>query len=381
MKILIISPFFYPHTGGSQQYMEELHVNLLQQHPDYQIDVIAYNTDNSPEFEEYRGMKIYRLPCIQVLPGQFAIPNYFKLWKLIKNLHQSNHYDYINANTRFFDSAWWTPWIGHTFGVKTILTDHCADYPTHKNSLVTWIARTIDKYFVPLFIRHFDLIVATNQSTHIFLQKMGMKNIHVVYGGVDTDIFKPRSVVKKRSVESIAAPFDESQLIVTFVGRMIYSKGPQLLFEIGKQMIQKYPHVHLIFAGNGKMYDHLHTSTEKNIYFLGRQNKQQIAHLLQNTDILVHPSLHNEGFPNVLLEAGASGCAVVATDQGGTKEIIKNKKTGLLVQPNKEDIANALEFLINEPSQKYSYQQAIRKHIETNFDWKGIARVYNKLLT
>jgi glycosyltransferase involved in cell wall biosynthesis len=69
-----------------------------------------------------------------------------------------------------------------------------------------------------------------------------------------------------------------------------------------------------------------------------------VAHYLALADILVHPS-HREGFPNVLLEAGAMQVPIICSDIIGNSDIVTNKKTGLIFPvKNKEFLKDALEF-------------------------------------
>lgn len=69
-----------------------------------------------------------------------------------------------------------------------------------------------------------------------------------------------------------------------------------------------------------------------------------VAHYLALADVLVHPS-HREGFPNVLLEAGAMQVPIICSDIIGNTDIVTNKKTGLVFPvKNKEFLKDALEF-------------------------------------
>jgi glycosyltransferase involved in cell wall biosynthesis len=69
-----------------------------------------------------------------------------------------------------------------------------------------------------------------------------------------------------------------------------------------------------------------------------------VAHYLALADVLVHPS-HREGFPNVLLEAGAMQVPIICSDIIGNTDIVTNKKTGLVFPvKNKEVLKDALEF-------------------------------------
>jgi len=367
MRILLITPYFYPHKGGSQQYAEELHYHLMKADPSVKVDVLTYNTDHAKEVEEYRGFTIYRVPCVQILPGQFAIPNYFKLRKLLNKLFGQNHYDFINSHTRFFESSWWAPYVARHFKTKSVLTDHCAFHPVHPSKFVSFIAKTVDKTIAPFVSIKYDVVTVTNRATYDFAKYLKMKDPQIIYGGVDTDYFKPQ-------------PKKGRTITVTFLGRMIQSKGPQLLYEAAKNILKTYRNVEFIFAGGGPMFNHLTIQPYNHITFLGSIEKKEIANLLKKTDILVHPSLHHEGFPNVLLEAGASGCAIIATDKGGSREIVLPGKTGILIEPSIAQIKHALEILLDDPKKREALSSNIRRHIEEKFNWNKIVRDYQKLI-
>lgn len=380
MRILLVTPYFYPHKGGSQQYALELHAFLMEADPKIKVDVLCYNTDNALAVEKYRGMTIYRIPCLQILPGQFALPNYFVLAKTIHSLFKKKKYRFINSHTRFFESSWWVPFVAKYFNTKSVLTDHCANHPTHPSQLVNGIAAAVDKLWIPFITRLYDVITVTNQATYDFTINLGMKIPVLIYGGVDTTSFKPAPKAIKRTIPGINRTFSTSDTLVTFVGRMIPSKGPQLLFQTAKNITKQYPRVSFIFAGNGKMYDQLASQGNKQIIFLGSREQKQVAELLSKSNILVHPSLHHEGFPNVLAEAGASGCAVIATDMGGSREIILDGKTGLIVKPQVKSIQKALETLLKDKKKQRKLGQNARIWIKQQYDWKKIVKDYRKLI-
>lgn len=380
MKILVVTPYFYPHKGGSQQYAEELHYHLMQSDPSVSVDVLCYNTDKAKSIEKkYRGFTIYRIPCWQPLKGQFAIPNYLELIKTLRKLHKKNRYDIINSHTRFFESSWWVPFAAKMLKSKSLLTDHCAHHPTHTSSLVNFIAKNVDNYLVPLISRFYDSITVTNKATFEFLTSLGISKPTIIYGGVDTKFYSESKRQKLRNIPKINIKLDEKDLLITFVGRMIHSKGPHLLYDAVKNIISENKNIKVVFAGDGEMLKGLSKNTIKNIYFTGSLDRDDIAKLLSNTDILVHPSLHHEGFPNVLLEAGSAKCAVIATDQGGTKELIENMSTGLLVNPEKKYLEEAIRKLISDSKLRLKLSRSLHKRIKSTYDWKIIIKEYKSL--
>ncbi len=380
MRILLVSPYFYPHKGGSQQYAEELHYTLMRQNKDVKVDVLCYNTDGAKRVEKYRGFTIYRIPTLQILPGQFALPNYIELIRTLKRLFKKNRYDLINSHTRFFETSWWTPWIAKTFKTKSVLTDHCSSHPVHESFLVNNISYVIDRFLVPSLIKPYDFITVTNQTTQKFLSRLGLKDTSVIYGGVNVKDFNKARHTKTRTLSFSNQTFGDTDIVVTFVGRMIYSKGPQILLEAALDILKTKKNMYVLFAGTGSEYKKLSQHENKRIIFLGSLNKTQVAELLSKTDILVHPSLHHEGFPNVLLEAAASKCAIIATDMGGTHEII-NKKTGILIKkPTVNSVKKALLIMLRSRSTRQKYADEARKWVVENYSWEKIARQYKEFI-
>ena len=101
---------------------------------------------------------------------------------------------------------------------------------------------------------------------------------------------------------------------------------------------------------------------------------------MQAADVLVLPS-HSEGRPNVVLEAQACGLPVVATRVGGTPELIRDGKTGLLVEPGAvAPLREALEALWKDGSLQRRMGEQARKHIETGeHSWEQSANALHAL--
>lgn len=102
------------------------------------------------------------------------------------------------------------------------------------------------------------------------------------------------------------------------------------------------------------------------VTFLG--NRADLKDVLATTDIFVLPSYYAEGMPKVLLEAAASGCAVVTTDHPGCRDAIVPEKTGLLVVPREvPSLANALMRLLQDRDLLVSMGKASRALAEERF--------------
>src|ERR1035437_2354910 len=184
-KILVITPFFYPHIGGSERYMEELYLFLRKKHPEIAVDVLCYNTNQVLPKENYQGMTIHRIPCLNILKDQFSLPNPLALLQfLFKN---KNQYDLIHCSTRFFDSSWWAPFYAKFTKTSVILTDHCADYPTSGTWLINLVIRLLENTVVRFSLHFYDAVFAETKTTKHFLKQTFGIDSQVAYPGLNAN--------------------------------------------------------------------------------------------------------------------------------------------------------------------------------------------------
>ena len=370
MRILVITPYFYPHPGGSQHYIEELYSALMESNSDIEVDIICYNTEKTKEEERYKNFNVYRVDALEILTDQFALPNYLELISLIKRLKKNHTYQVVNAHTRFFDCSWWTPYIAKYLNAKSILTDHCAHHPVHDSKLVSGIVRVVDRILTPLIAKKYDEITVTNKATQKFFKNLTGSSSRIIYPGL------PQVDNKKSKIN-----IDKNKILVGFVGRMISSKNPGLVVLAAQNITKKYPSVDFYLAGDGPLLPQLKQDDNSQIKFLGKLSRERLQKLLKKTDILVHPSQHHEGLPLTLLEAGIANCAVIATDQGGTKEIIKNKKTGIIIKPNKKELIQTLEKLIKNSNLRQRLSKNLNIKVKKEFSWKKSADEFINLIS
>lgn len=387
IRLLLISPYFFPHIGGSQRYMEELYVHLTEQFPQFKVDVLTYNTNSAPAREKHRGLTIYRIPCWEILPGQFALPNPIALITILYKLAHTN-YHFVHTHLRFFDATWWAWIFARIIGATSIFTEHVAGRPIHENPTVALIANIVDQTLAAWTLPRYDIITATNRATQHFLNRTYRlpQTIQLIYGGVDTPYFTPVPRTK-RSIPGIRKELKASDIVISFIGRLIWAKGATKLYKIFRQLLPKMNrNVYLVIAGSGPLAKTFRTqisrdALEHRVLFLGPLTAKKVRQLLQATDIFIHPSHHNEGFPNVILEAGSCGNYVIATDVAGVREVINHRETGALI-PSGDDkaLAQSISWALTHKKQIKIMGKTLRKLLVTNFDWNQISTSYKQLL-
>jgi glycosyltransferase involved in cell wall biosynthesis len=220
-------------------------------------------------------------------------------------------------------------------------------------------------------------LLAVSAATREFHVAHGLdaEKTHVLYNGVDLEQFRPRPPTGYLHRE-LGIPADSR--LVGNIGQIGLRKG-QLLFLIGAGWVaDRWPPLHFLIVGErnsdkeeSKNYENglRQSATSRlagRVHFLGRRN--DIPLLLNELTMLVHTA-RQEPLGRVLLEAAASGVAVVATDVGGTREIFPpGADAARLVPPDDPArLAAALDLLGNRELLR-RLGTAARRCAEERFD-------------
>jgi glycosyltransferase involved in cell wall biosynthesis len=174
--------------------------------------------------------------------------------------------------------------------------------------------------------------------------------------------------------EEVGVP--ESAQLVGMVGRILPWKGQEVLAEAAALVLKKHPEVHFVAVGSyfGDQSQYLEKLTSL-LSTLGVENRFHLADYHSNItevyralDVFVLPSIKPEPFGRVTVEAMAQGRAVVATNHGGTCELIEHRVTGMLVPPSDpEALAEAIELLLVNPTFRERMGRAAATFANANF--------------
>jgi glycosyltransferase involved in cell wall biosynthesis len=155
----------------------------------------------------------------------------------------------------------------------------------------------------------------------------------------------------------------ERSIIIGFVGRLEYQKGPDLLLKAFARASTRNSRLRLVVIGDGTMAQALAGIAEQagiqdRVAFLGRRKSTDY---LASFDVLALPSRY-EGFSLMPLEAMYAGLPIVCANVGGISESVTDGKTGLVVPPEDEiALANALLALSENASLRLAMGEAARK--------------------
>jgi len=205
------------------------------------------------------------------------------------------------------------------------------------------------------------------------------ERLEVVPYGVDASRFRPAADARTRMRAS--AGIGASTPLVFAAGRLVRKKGFEYLIDA---MRLTDGAVQLAIAGSGDLDTELRAravaaGVEHRTRFLGDVSQDAVASWLAAADVAVVPSVRDasgnvDGLPNTVLEALASGTAVVATPAGGIASAIDDGRTGLLVpERDPSSLAHAIGALLNDPARRTAMGTAARTAIEARFGWAAAA--------
>ncbi len=220
----------------------------------------------------------------------------------------------------------------------------------------------------------------TNHITRKPLKVLGYGNVR----GIDL-IHYNRSPEVMEKANTIRNPESFSFI---FIGRIVKDKGINELIEAFSLLSKENDKTRLILVGPFEdELDPVSNETRHEIEVNDRILTVGIQHdvrpWLASSDALVFPS-YREGFPNVVIEAGAMGLPSIVTDINGSREIIHEGENGVIVPPRDTDsLYKAMKKFSEEPnfvaSLTVNARKIVSERYEQSFVWKCLFDFYNKL--
>lgn len=192
------------------------------------------------------------------------------------------------------------------------------------------------------------------------LQRRGFERLELLARGVDGQLFHP----SRRSAELRASwGLGEADIAVLHVGRLAAEKNLQLLVRSFHALQQQNPqqHLRLVLVGDGPQRAQLQAELPDAV-FCGVQRGERLSEHYASGDLFLFPSL-SETFGNVVLEALASGLAVVAYDQAAAAQHIRHGHNGALASPGDEQaFIDAAQWLLEDAESLRRVRLNARQH-------------------
>jgi glycosyltransferase involved in cell wall biosynthesis len=330
-KIKVLEMIDQPFLGGGQANL----LSLARFLDKALFDVSVCCREGGPLVEEVdkSGLKHYPIPFHKKIDPRVVGD--------IVRLLRENHFDILHTHGGV--AGLYGRCAGRRCRVPVIIhTLHGIHYLHYRNPLWRYVFVLLERYFSAWT----DALVLVSQADrHIGLKKRlaAPEKMFVIENGID---FSAYSVEVKKDPVLREFGITSARPLVGTVARLHRQKGLCYLVEAARKISLRYPDLAVLIAGEGPERRRLErlikrTGLTRSVLLLGE--RKDAARILSSFDIFVLPSLW-EGLPYALIEAGACGKAVVASDIEGIKEIIKDGETGVLFDP--KDSAALAESII-----------------------------------
>ncbi|TYA58937.1 glycosyltransferase [Formosa maritima] len=326
----------------------------------FKVTILGTSKEKFPENINYIPYNLNR---------KLSLISDFKTLKWLNRFFKENTFDVI-----------------HTFDTKPALL-----VPLSQLKTKTPITRTItglgsifmDYSFFGYLLRRFYFILHSVVKKRVFMtvfQNNDDKKLYLKKKLINPDKFE---IILSSGIELnnkiVKAKRDNTKFTFICVSRLVYEKGIVNFLEAAKICKTKNYDFNFVLVGpleeNSKR---LNSSILKNysdiVTWLG--SRKNILKLLSESDAFVLPTFYGEGFPRVLLEAGAVGLPIISTHVTGVREFANHNKQALLVEPkNSNALAEAMITLATNKDLADELSENVIKHVKM-FSLENVSKQY-----
>lgn len=323
MKIMMVTPYFYPKIGGLENYALNIALGLKKQ--GHEVFVVTSNHESKEYIDEkVKGLRVIRLPAT----FKFSNTPIGLRWRSqLKKIIKTEKPDVINAHSPvpgLADIA-----IRVAGKIPTSLTYHAASLKKDGSVLFNIVAAVYDTVQQKTFRKATSIIAVSDYVKECLPEKYQEKTL-IVYNSIDL------SVVSKKQSQKI---FDR----LIFVGSLDQThswKGLEQTLQAVQIVAMTNPDIELVVLGDGDKREEYELQCkelgiERNVVFKGFVTGPKKYEFIRSAQaIIAYPTSQNDAFPTVFLEAWACKTVIVAASIGALPYLIEDKKSGYLVAPN-----------------------------------------------
>jgi glycosyltransferase involved in cell wall biosynthesis len=324
---------------------------------------------------EPEGTRVIRYPALELIPN-FPLPRVWtRRWWRAARAAAAVRPDLVVGHTRFFVATALALAQARWLRVPYVHVEHGSDFVQMERRWAGAVARLYDETLGRLVLRAADLRIAVSAAAAGFVRRLAGVDATVVHRGV------PLERIAAARPAPRAADLAAGRPLIVYVGRLIDGKGVADLVAAVNALDDD---ACCAVVGDGPRRADLERAAAagraERFAFLGYLPEDEALGWVCAADVVVNPS-YTEGLPTTVLWAAACGRAVVATDVGGTPEVLSHGATGLLVPPR--DVAAlraALGTLASDPARRAELGAAAKRDVRERFDTEAGAACWLALV-
>lgn len=371
MKILIVNMFYYPNiVGGTENSIKLLAEELIKKG----VEVCVYTLDGKDKKsyiypEIINGVKVYRGYSNGIYNRRIKnIKKKRYLWKnainsivnlssnkQIKSIINKELPDVIHTNNLVSISLW----IWYYARLKKIPIVHTLrDYwlldPTTVLGKSNFMLIKIFRFYTLFMTKLMDGVVTSPSRTtlDIFRKEKFFVDTEslIIPNAIRLNLSRLHKQVELKSKR------ESDEIIFLYVGSLSENKGIKILLK-AISLIDR--NVKFLFCGSGPLEEDIiiAQNNDMRINYLGKLDKENLMNYYEIADVLIVPSVWEEPFGRVIIEAAEFAVPTIASNVGGIPEIILQLNNGELVSPNdiNELVSKIKYFCVRKNIKKYLY--------------------------
>ena len=358
-RVLIVSPYAFPHIGGIEVLVEQQARALADLGHDVTVVTSRYGRTTARR-EQRDGYTVVRIAAWNGLEKRFGIPfplwSPSAVWRLARLIGRAN---VVHAHDAYYVSSILAGALSWLRRRPFFMTQHVATV-MHNIAAVILVQKVIYGSVGRLLWRYAHTVTVYNSIVRDFLSHHGIPsgNIKLVSNGIDTAEFCRGSLETKVAIrEKYGLPLHRP--VILFAGRLVPKKGFQHLLEACG------PEYELVLAGPGQ----IPADIPPGVTFLGSVDRQDLRGLYQASDIFVLPAV-GEMFTLVMQEAMACGLPVVTTNESAYADYDLDAAGIALVEPEPQVLRETFLAIIADAPRMLYMQAYSRQLAEERFDWR-----------
>ncbi len=377
MKILMLTWEYPPRiVGGIARVVHDLSHQLVKF--GNEVTVITYKEGDVPEFEDDKGVKVYRVENYMIHPNNFTdwvMQLNFKLTsKASQIISEQGKFDCIHAHDWLV--AYSAKTLKDAFQIPIVATIHATE-SGRNGGIHDDVQRYINDTEWLLTYESTEVIVNSNFMKCELQRLFGLpfEKINVISNGINLNNFNG----VERDYDFRRRYAMDNEKIILYIGRLVYEKGIQHLISAMPKIINGYNDTKLIIGGKGGMYDELreqakYLGIENKVYFTGYLTSKDVQKMYKCADIAVFPSTY-EPFGIVALEAMLAGVPTVVSDVGGLNEIVEHGVNGMKSYAgNSNSIADSVLTLLYNHQLCDNITKNAKNKVKQEFNWNRITQ-------